>query len=277
MDCRLVQRHVSAYVDGELEPTAMLDLEEHLTRCTDCSLQSRFLGSLKLEVRRQLVSSPAPLALRARVERSLAAVPRPAQEQPTSHVWWTILSVAASVLLVTGALVGTDRGSNQWTSAGTANPLDAVLRDIVDRHKDRLPAEIATPVPEKATSWFRDKVGFRVGSVVFSEPSVHLEGARISQVGSTQAARLYYSVGDSQLTLVMFKPTPSLEQVLRSETQLEHAGGKLIRVSGREVPYRTLQGYTVPLVQDNGLVYAFTGDLDERMLLRLVATAHFPH
>jgi hypothetical protein len=113
--------------------------------------------------------------------------------------------------------------------------------------------------------------------VVFSEPSVHLEGARISQVGTNQAARLYYSVGDSQLTLVMFKPSPSLEQVLRSGTQLEHAGGKRVRMSGREVPYRTLQGYTVPLVQDNGIVYAFTSDLDERMLLQLVATAHFPH
>jgi hypothetical protein len=104
-----------------------------------------------------------------------------------------------------------------------------------------------------------------------------LEGARISQVGSNQAARLYYSVGDSQLTLVMFKPSPSLEQALRTESQLEHAGGKRVRMSGREVPYRTLQGYTVPLVQDNGIVYAFTSDLDERMLLQLVATAHFPH
>jgi hypothetical protein len=113
--------------------------------------------------------------------------------------------------------------------------------------------------------------------VEFSEPHVHLEGARMSQVGSNQAAKLYYRVGDSQLTLVMFKASPSLEEVLRSDSQLEHAGGKRIRMSGREVQYRTLQGYTVPLVQDDGIVYAFTGDLDQRMLLQLVATARFPH
>jgi hypothetical protein len=146
------------------------------------------------------------------------------------------------------------------------------MREVVDRHKDHLPVEISTPVPEQATSWFRDKVGFRVRGVEFAEPLVHFEGARMAQVGNSQAARLYYRVGDSQLTVVMFKPSSSLEQVLSDD-----AGLKRVRVSGREVPYRTLHGYTVPIVQDNGIVYAFTGDLDERKLLQLVATARFPH
>jgi len=276
MDCRLVRRHLSAYVDGELEPTAMLELEEHLTCCAGCGLQWRFVGALKLEVRKQFVPARAPTYLRARVQSALLSVPQDVEEQPTSHVWWTIVSVAASVLLVTGALVGTDRGSPGSVYAASSNPLD-VVREVVDRHKDRLPVEISTPVPEKATSWFRDKVGFRVRSVEFSEPQVHFEGARMSQVGNNQAAKLYYRVGDSQLTLVMFKPSPSLEEMLRSDSLLENAGVKRVRMSGREVPYRTLQGYTVPFVQDNGIVYAFTGDLDQRMLLQLVATARFPH
>jgi hypothetical protein len=151
------------------------------------------------------------------------------------------------------------------------------MREVVDRHKDHLPVEISTPVPEQATSWFRDKVGFRVRGVEFSEPLVHFEGARMAQVGNNQAARLYYRVGDSQLTVVMFKPSASLEQMLSSEQELNDAGLKRVRVSGREVPYRTLHGYTVPILQDNGIVYAFTGDLDERKLLQLVATARFPH
>jgi hypothetical protein len=156
------------------------------------------------------------------------------------------------------------------------NALD-IVREVVDRHKDRLPAEISTPVPEKATSWFRDKVGFRVRTVEFAEPQVHLVGARMSQVGTLQAAKLYYSVGDSQLTLVMFKPSAPLEQLLSSHTDLALAGLQRVRMSGREVQYRTLQGYTVPILQDNGIVYAFTGDLDQGNLLHLAATARFPH
>jgi hypothetical protein len=238
-------------------------------------MQRSFLGSLKSELHKQLACVPAPTPLRARVERALSAVPTmsiEADERPTSHVWAIAFSVAASVLLVTGSLINTDRGQRTPYGASVAgNPLDLV-REVVDRHKDHLPVEISTPVPEQATSWFRDKVGFRVRGVEFTEPRVLFEGARMAQVGNNQAARLYYRVGDSQLTVVMFKPSHSLEQVLNTDD-----GAPKMRVSGREVRYRKLQGYTVPIVQEDGIVYAFTGDLDERMLLQLVATARFPH
>jgi hypothetical protein len=263
---------MSAFVDSELEPTAPLELEAHFQGCAPCALQRNFHGSLKSEIHKQLAAVPAPAHLRTRIESALSAVPIEAEERPTSHVWAIALSVAASVLLVTGSLIHTDRGPRSAAYvAAINNPLD-VVREVVDRHKDHLPVEISTPVPEQATSWFRDKVGFRVRGVEFTEPRVHFEGARMAQVGNTQAARLYYRVGDSQLTVVMFQPSHSFEQVLSTDD-----GVQKISVSGREVPYRKLQGYTVPIVQDGGIVYAFTGDLDEKMLLQLVATARFPH
>lgn len=271
MDCRVVQRHVSAFVDSELEPTAALELEAHFQGCALCAMQRSFFGSLKSELHKQLAPVPAPAQLRGRVERALAAVPIQAEERPSSHVWAIAFSVAASVLLVTGSLIHTDRGPRTPAFVAGNNPLDLV-REVVDRHKDHLPVEISTPVPEQATSWFRDKVGFRVRGVEFNEPRVHFEGARMAQVGNTQAARLYYRVGDSQLTVVMFKPSHPIAQALSADD-----GVQKISVSGREVPYRKLQGYTVPIVQDDGIVYAFTGDLDEKMLLQLVATARFPH
>jgi hypothetical protein len=237
-------------------------------------MQRTFVGSVKLEIHRQFAPASAPAHLRARIEEALSTVPieiDSAEARPSSHVWFIALSVAASVLLVTGSLINTDRGPKSPYVAATSNPMD-VVREVVDRHKDHLPVEISTPVPEQATSWFRDKVGFRVRGVEFTEQRVHFEGARMAQVGNNLAARLYYRVGDSQLTVVMFKPTHPLDQVFSGEN-----GVMKISVSGREVPYRKLQGYTVPIVQDDGIVYAFTGDLDERMLLQLVATARFPH
>jgi hypothetical protein len=282
MDCRLVRKHLSAYVDGELEPSPMLEVEHHLGSCADCFSEQLVLGALKHELRLQLVPRPAPAALRARVVRALADVPAPlhmsVDERPASHVWMTLSAVGASVLLVLGSLVGTDRpaGNLRVAALGGGNALD-IVREVVDRHKDRLPAEISTPVPEQATSWFRDKVGFRVRTVEFAEPKVHFVGARMSQVGTLQAAKLYYSVGDSQLTLVMFKPSAPLDQMLSPHHDPALAGLQRVRMSGREVQYRTLQGYTVPILQDNGIVYAFTGDLDQGNLLHLAATARFPH
>src|SRR6185436_4567743 len=102
MDCRVVQRQLSAFVDSELEPTAALELEAHLVGCGSCALQRSFLGSLKFEIHKQLAPAQAPLYLRARIEHALSAVPIQADEaRPTVHVWAIALSVAASVLLVT--------------------------------------------------------------------------------------------------------------------------------------------------------------------------------
>ena len=278
MDCRVVQKHLSAYVDGELEPSPMLEVEQHLGVCEECAAQQLFLGALKHELKRQLVPARAPVQLQFRVHEALSEVALAVdhEKQPASHAWMTLGAVAASVLLVVGSFVGTDRPETRLARVGVGNPLD-IVREVVDRHKDKLPAEISTKVPEQATSWFRDKVGFRVRSVEFAEPKVHFVGARMSQVGTHQAAKLYYSVGDSQLTVVMFKAPPPLQHLLSSEHDLDLAGVQRVHMSGREVPYRTLQGYTVPILQDNGIVYAFTGDLDQRNLLHLVATVRIPH
>jgi hypothetical protein len=287
MDCRIAQRHLSAYADGELEPSPMLELEAHLTACDDCSTEHAVLGALKAEIKTQLVPPRAPEHLRVRVIAALAHTQPDSEVERKSHAaahnWMTAAAIAASVMLVLGSVFGTDHarvGSapNNATIVPTPTPAQfEFVRDIVDRHKDELPTEIATQIPEQATSWFRDKLNFRVRSVEFSEPRVQLRGARISQVGLQQAAKLYYSVGESRLTLVVFKAPEALEHMLNSVTELERSGVHHAHFGNRDVAYHTLQGYTVPVLQQNGIVYAFTGDLDQGNLLRLVSTARIPN
>ena len=274
MDCRVIQKHLSAYADGELEPSRMLEVEQHLGVCGECEVARTCLTATRREIRVRMVAPPAPAYLRARVETAL----RHADLQDgvsTNHTWTVVVSVAASVIMVVGSLVGTDRRIEN-VQMGGVSPLD-IVKDVVERHKDELPAEIATKEPQRATSWFRDKVGFRVRSVEFAEPKVHFMGARMSQVGAQQAAKLYYNIDESRLTLVMFKAPPPLTDVFNDGRGLERFGAHRIRVAGRDVTYHTLQGYTVPMLQDNGIVYAFAGDLDQGSLLRLVANARIPH
>lgn len=274
MICRVVQKHLSAYVDGELEPSRTLEVEQHLGGCGDCELARGFLAALKHEVCVHGKAPAAPGHLRGRVQAALRGADTQDDRQG-NHTWWIVTSVAASVLLVAGSMVGRPPDSRE--ASLLPNPFD-IAKDVVDRHKDELPVEIETKEPERATSWFRDKIPFRVRSVEFAEPRVHFTGARISQVGSQQAAKLYYNVGnDSRLTLVMFKAPPPLTEVLNGGRGLERFGAHRVRVAGRDVTYHTLQGYTVPMLQDNGIVYAFAGDLDQGRLLQLVANARITH
>jgi len=277
MECRATQKHLSAYVDGELEPSPMLDVEEHLSGCPVCAEERAVVAALKHEIHRQLRAPAAPPHLRARVLDALTGVQVEHEERHgASHTWMTVAAVAASVLLVLGSVFGTDSGHIEMADATGPGALD-IVRDVVSRHKDELPSEISTQVPEQATSWFRDKLSFRARPVDFAEPSVHFVGGRISQVGDHQAAKLSYAVGGSRLTLVMFKAPTQLMNVLSSEAELTRLGAHHVRMGNRELTYHTLQGYTVPIIQQSGIVYAFAGDLDQSNLLRLVAKARIPY
>ena len=77
-----------------------------------------------------------------------------------------------------------------------------------------------------------------------------------------RAAALFYDVGGSRVTVVVFDRPRQLDDGLRRAHLL-----------GREVRYQQVGGYVVPVREQEGLAYAFTGDLDRRSLLRLAATA----
>jgi hypothetical protein len=126
------------------------------------------------------------------------------------------------------------------------------------------------------TDWFRGKVGFRVRSVEFAEPQVHFVGARVSHIRDRQAASFYYTLGGNRLTTVVFEASPTLKHALNDDDLLMQSGVHRERIGNRLVTYQNVQGYTVPMVEHDGIVYAFTGDLDQRRLLRLVGSARLP-
>ena len=276
MDCKLARARLDAYVDRELEPTPVLELDRHFDGCADCRCELEVRGLLK----RAVASTPSPVApraLRLRVERALDAAGHGASPVVGGGRWTTALSVAAAFALAAGAWVRTDQPGGMQTAGLTADvPPIGVVGDIVARHVDQLPADITPDRPEQVTTWSRDKVAFRVRSVEWAEPSVRLLGARISHIGDRQAVKLYYGVGESRLTTVVFQPTPSLHQVLSDDSAAQRLGVLRERFGSRVLSYQSVRGYTVPMIEHDGVVYAFTGDLDQRQLLRLVGGARLP-
>jgi anti-sigma factor RsiW len=280
MDCKFVRLHLDAYVDAELEPTPVIDFERHLDLCSGCRNELSLARLLQRGLR-ELPRETAPAALKQRVERVLDET----TGQPLPFLLhlrgpWAGVAVAASMVMVVGAVVRSDGDAPRAqpdTINGDVAPV-GLLGDVVARHTDQLPTEIAAERPEQVTNWFRGKVGFRVRSVEFTEPQVQVRfmGARVSHIGDRQAAKLYYSVGDSRLTGVVFQSPPSLQRVLHDDQLIARLGAHRERVGSRIVTYRNVQGYTVPILEHDGITYAFTGDLDQRQLLRLVASARLP-
>jgi anti-sigma factor RsiW len=275
MDCKLVRGHLDAYVDGELEPTPVIEFERHLDDCGGCRNELA-LSRLLQRGLRELAQPAAPQALKLRLTRALdEADAREGRSVFALRNPWAMSAVTVAgslVLLVGGMIRGGDSRGNQapQTEAGVVDPL-GVLGEVVQRHVDQLPSDINAEPPDQVTSWFRGKVDFRMRPVEFNEPQVHFVGARMSHVREQTAPILYYRVGSSRLTTVVFQPSHSFQQALH-DNQLLHRE----RLGNHVVTYHSVHGYTVPVFEHDGVVYAFTGDLDQQRLLKLVASARLP-
>jgi anti-sigma factor RsiW len=274
MDCKLVRGHLDAYVDGELEPTPVIEFERHLDDCGSCRNELA-LSRLMQRGLRELGQPAAPQALKLRLTRALdeADAREGRAVFPLRNPWaMSAVTVAGSLVLLVGGMIRSDSRGHQGvqTEAGIVDPL-GVLGEVVQRHVDQLPSDINAEPPDQVTSWFRGKVAFRMRPVEFNEPQVHFIGARVSHVQDRTAANLYYSVGSSRLTTVVFQPPPSFQHALHDDHLLHRE-----RLGSRVVTYHNVHGYTVPVFEHDGVVYAFTGDLDQQRLLKLVASARLP-
>jgi anti-sigma factor RsiW len=274
MDCALVRNHLDAYVDGELEPSPSATLETHLHACPVCRDELTMSRALK----RAVHGLPRPAlseSFRANVVRALDQEERGASRRGVGFT--ATLAVAAAALLAVVALKRPDVPpvAEAERPVIDTNPVSAFYEPIVSEHLNRLPPEISEP--SAVSSWISSRLGFRVQPVEFGSPNVRLVSARVSNIGGQAAARLDYTVGNAPMTVHVFQPPAALHALLSQDDQVvARLGGRRVRVGSHVVTYQNVRGYTVPMLEQGGLAYAFTGDLDEQSLLKLIGAARLP-
>jgi hypothetical protein len=142
---------------------------------------------------------------------------------------------------------------------GTNAP--ALTRDIADKAR-------AAEDPRAAFAELSSLV--RVSQRIGNE-RIERSGVIIRMLGDLdpagRMARLLVSVRD---------PLGREDQALRDENEAHRLRLHRAYVGNRIVTYDDVQNYTVPIFEHNGVVYAFTGDLDKASLLRLAGSARFP-
>lgn len=256
MNCSAMHKHVSAYVDGELEPSRSIDVEHHLGDCTDCRQQVGVQRNMKLQVGAGLRGAVAPEELRQRVA---AGLDQASGQGRTSYGQTVFLTAAAAVVLLGASWMQRPGDVKEAAITGGSLP---VFRDIVQKHSHPLPSEIDSDRPEQIVPWFRGKVAFQVHPVAFRNQRVRFLGARIDHVRDASAATLYYDINGHRVTAVVFEATPDM-----------YEGAQRMKLGERDVYFGNVHGYPVPIIRKGNLAYAFTGDLDQANLLRVVASA----
>lgn len=263
MSCKLVRRHMGAYVDRELDPATHVEFERHVETCVNCQEQLAFETSMHQHTRDALGGARAPDDLWGRVLNRLDEIDEArldhvgvAQARPMrwKRVW--PIAAAAVALLVLGGVVGLPEGANyQGASMGT-------LQDVVNLHAKRLPSDVEASEPQQVATYFRGKTPFPVKPAQFDgATTVQLAGARYIRIGNKPAAALYYDYGGRRVTLLVFRDPNMVNSAERAH------------VGGRELYYYNVGNRVVPIRQHRGLNYAFFGDLDKPALMELAANA----
>ena len=250
--CQDVARLALPLLDGELGPEDRDLALCHLDTCTPCRDTLAAEVACRREVRAGLSRPTAPPGLRRRVLKTLDDFDAVAIA-PQRRRSRLLVGVAAATFLVAAS-------AGFLIREGRATPAE-VVGDAIRVHERNLPIEVQG-AEDEVQAWMVGKVPVPVRPPRLRHPSASFVGARLSHLRDRDAAQLIYRIGPSQMTVHVFDAAGIAPPATRRRS-----------VGQREIWSASERGYHVVFVRERGVGYAFTSDLGEDDLVRLVSTS----
>lgn len=276
-ECALFSTQISSYVDGELDPGHIVDIEAHALRCSQCTERIRFLQTMRTSMKRTS-QMRAPEAFRARMEAAMLAEKERVQTADREAFggaklvgWKYAAALAAAATVVLSVAAAKNRqdtattGPTRAMAVESSTGFDSLLDELVALHANPLPPE--TTNPEELTR-FDPLVGVPVRRPAFQPLGANFRGARVHAMNERRAALLQYTMeGNHRMTVYVFDPRAVVMQATRLQPRV---------VRERPVYVGKLRGYSVAAAEKGGVGYALATDLDDDHSAQLVLTATQP-
>jgi anti-sigma factor RsiW len=219
VDCQQLEPLLHAYVDGELDLSKTLEIEEHLRACSACAQTQRSIQTLQSRVRSEGVYFTPPAHLRARVRTSIGdASPARLRARLLARPW---LALAASLLLVSMTALGFLRllpgrsGSDALTDELFASHFRSQMlaRHLVD---------VESSDQHTVKPWFEGKLSFAPEVPDLTAEGFVLIGGRLDYAGHRPAAVLVYQRGKHIINLFIWASDSGSEKLPDAVTRQGH-------------------------------------------------------
>jgi anti-sigma factor RsiW len=221
MDCKKALLLLDAYVDGELDLSASLELEAHLAECAACRTRREALAGLSGRLRAGLTRHGAPEDLRARLAQLAGAPstkPAPDHAVPANTSRWQrrqFMALAASVLLAVFA-----SGSTTYLLMRPA-PEDPLAEEVVGSHIRSLMADhlidVASSDQHTVKPWFDGRLDLAPAVVDLKAQGFTLLGGRLDYIDRQPVAAVVYQRAKHLINLFAW-PSGGAHPPLRAMT-----------------------------------------------------------
>jgi anti-sigma factor RsiW len=223
---------VHAYVDGELDPANARAVEQRILGDPTLAAERDRIEALQRALREKFPPTPAPAALRARVERAVGL--RRAPARPT----WAALAAAVALAVMAGStstfLTLSPRGD------ATA---DAIVSDHIRALMAPQPADVASSDRHTVKPWFNGRIPQSPRVVDLAGNDFPLIGGRIDVVERKPVPTLVYR---HRKHLISLTATPSPGRPDSSPITQAIEGYNVLQWTERGVTYWAVSDVAAP-------------------------------
>jgi anti-sigma factor (TIGR02949 family) len=186
MTCDQARQLLHAYLDGELDLPAALQLEQHLVDCPACTRELEAAQAASSAVSQTAVYHRAPMELRDRVKQSMSKQMR---DDRWGALWkrpLVLSGIAATLLLFIGSAV------LLFPTFSSRGPVDEVLASHLRSLEASHLLDVESTDQHTVKPWFAGKLNFSPPVIDLAAEGFPLVGGRLDYLDHKQIAALVY-------------------------------------------------------------------------------------
>jgi len=245
MECTDTRSRLDAYLDQELDPVALVDIERHVAACTACEKIFHDQSALKSGIRRHATYYRAPDALLGRVRAQIGHGPAqaPARLRPSMPQWmklppWLQFGAAMAATAMVSWMAATEYGRPSEDEVVAAAVVAGHARSLVTNHV----MDVASSDQHTVKPWLSSRIDFSPPVTDLAAAGYPLVGGRLDYVANKRAAALVYKHREHLIDVFVWR---------------DHAAGGTVPAFKE-----SKRGYNVVHWSEGGLAFWAVSDLN---------------